>query len=113
MKFYTKSLVKSLLIIGICSAISSCATVGEPFTYHGNDSIVVGKTTQSDITRQYGKPYRVGVENGKTKWTYNYYKYHLFGEPETKDLSVTFNSDGVVSDYTYSTSNPGEMDDAK
>lgn len=112
MKFYGKSFFKTAFSLGALITLSGCATVGAPFTFQGTDSIVVGKTTQSDITERYGRPFRVGFENGKTKWTYGYYQYRLFSESETKDLTITFSPRGVVSDYTYSSSNPEEVDKA-
>ena len=61
------------------------------------------------MLRHYGNPFRVGYENGNTKWTYGYYQYKLFGTSETKDLAITFDKSGVVSDYTYSSSEPEEV----
>jgi hypothetical protein len=99
------------LIIGILLA-PACATVGAPFQFQGTQSITVGKTTRADILSQYGKPFRVGYDNGATKWTFGYYQYKLFGDSQTKDLAITFNQSGVVSDYTYSSSEPDEVNRA-
>ncbi len=93
-------------------ALLGCATVGAPFQFQGPGSIVVGKTTQSEILNRYGKPFRVGFENGDTKWTYGYYQYRVLGSSDTKDLTVTFDQKGVVSDYTYSSSEPKEVGQA-
>src|SRR6185312_9338354 len=84
--------------------LQGCATVGAPFQFQGADSIATGKTTKNEILSRYGKPFRVGYENGDEKWTYGYYKYKLIGDSQTKDLAVTFNHQGVVSNYTYSSS---------
>jgi hypothetical protein len=101
----------------ICLAIfsfvlASCATVGKPFKYQGPDTIVKGKTTEADVIKAYGDPFRVGYENDFPKWTYGYYKYRLFGDSETKDLDITFDKTGVVSSYTYSSSSPDEVTQA-
>lgn len=92
--------------------VQGCATVGSPFRFQGPDSIVAGKTTRADIVKRYGEPFRVGYENGNPKWTYGYYHYRLFGDSETKDLDVTFDKNGVVSSYTYSSSEPDEVTQA-
>jgi hypothetical protein len=106
---------KFKLLFAVCIAMVSfqgCATMGAPFQFQGPDSVVVGKTTQSDVISQYGKPFRVGFENGRTKWTYGYYQYRLFGTSDTKDLAITFDNKRVVSDYTYSSSSPDEVNQA-
>jgi outer membrane protein assembly factor BamE (lipoprotein component of BamABCDE complex) len=88
--------------------LSSCATVGQPFVFSGPDSIQAGKTTRAEISERYGEPFRAGYDSGNLKWTYGYYKYRLFGDSDTKDLDVTFDKNGVVKSYTYSTSVPDE-----
>ena len=90
-------------------ALAGCATVGAPFDYQGPDSLIKGKTTQADVVKKYGDPFRVGYENDFPKWTYGYYHYRLFGDSETKDLDITFDKTGVVSSYTYSSSTPQEV----
>lgn len=87
----------------------SCATAGANFQFGGPETMIVGKTTQSEIRNKYGVPFNVGVEDGSTKWTYGYYRYKVFGKSQTKDLDLTFNKDGVVSNYTYASSDPEEI----
>lgn len=81
-----------------------CATVGESFEFKGADKLVIGKTSKAEVRKQYGDPFRAGFENGDLKWTYGFYKYRLFGSSDTKDLAITFDQNGIVKDYTYSTS---------
>lgn len=90
-------------------ACSACATVGTPFTFAGPDSITVGKTTQADLLARYGKPLRVGFDNGSVKWAFGYYSLSLFGDNDTKDLDVIFDKEGVVTSYTYESSDPAEV----
>lgn len=78
--------VKWVAIFGVLSILQGCATVGSPFQFQGPDSVVVGKTTQAEVLSKYGKPFRVGFENGSTKWTYGYYQYKAFGASNTKDV---------------------------
>ena len=96
----------------IVLTLSGCATVGSQFQFHGSESIVNGETTLSQILVTYGDPFRVGYENGDVKWTYGFYRYRLFGAPETKDLDIIFDKRGVVSSYTYSSSAPEEVKDS-
>jgi hypothetical protein len=99
------------IFFGAISALflSGCATMGSSFDFKGPPSIEIGKTTKQQIHASYGDPFRTGYEDGKLKWTYGYYQYRLFGDSETKDLAITFNRNGVVSGYTYSSSNPDEV----
>jgi len=92
--------------------LQGCATMGSSFDFQGPGSVVVGKTTQAEIVSRYGNPFRVGFENGNKKWTYGYYQYKLFGDSQTKDLSITFDKNGVVASYTYSSSEPEEVTEA-
>jgi hypothetical protein len=105
--------MKYFISATIAFACAGCATMGAPFQFKGPDTIVKGKTTQNEILKQYGTPFRVGYENGDAKWTYGYYKYRFFGDSETKDLDITFGKNGIVSSYTYSTSVPEEVNAAK
>lgn len=92
-------------------AVTGCATVGHEFPVAYIDSIEKGVTTQEQIRDRFGAPWRVGVEDGQTTWTYGQYRYRLFGQPSTKDLVVRFDGRGVVASYSYSTTDyePGQQ----
>ena len=85
------------LTLTLMVALCGCATVGAEFPVAPVDEIVIGQTTQSDIQRMFGNPWRIGVDDGDTTWTYGYYKYKLFGRAKTRDLVVRFDANGVVS----------------
>lgn len=84
--------------------------MGHDFPVSYVSSIEKGTTTQAQVKDRFGDPWRVGVEDGQTTWTYGKYKYRLFGQPSTTDLVIRFNSTGVVSSYSFSTT---EYDEAK
>ena len=67
--------VTSFMFIILLIVISSCATVGREFP----------------------------VDTINRTWPYVYYKYRLFGESITRDLVIRFDSNGVVSSYTFNT----------
>ncbi|MCG2746451.1 MAG: outer membrane protein assembly factor BamE [Desulfobulbaceae bacterium] len=85
---------------------SGCATVGRDFPAYQVPRIKIGETTQTDIRSMFGPPWRVGVEDGTKTWTYGKYRYGLFAETSTQDLVVRFNDDGIVTSYTYNTTEP-------
>jgi hypothetical protein len=107
------SLLKPLqvfsLAAGLCVFCGACATLGAPFAFPGPDGVVAGKTTKSELIAKFGPPSRVGYEDGRQKWAYAYYHYSVFGPALVKNLDVVFDQDGVVSSYTYESSDSGEV----
>lgn len=87
----------------VCMFMIGCATVGHQFPVERVPDIRVGETTQAQIETIFGSPWRVGLEDGQTTWTYGHYRYKLFGQAETEDLVLRFDSRGVVVSYTFNT----------
>ncbi len=97
----SRRVIAGLLAATLLSA--GCATVGRDFPVAQIPRIQIGQTTQEDIRAMFGDPWRVGIENGERTWTYGKYRYGLFSEASTRDLVVRFNDSGIVSSYTYNT----------
>ncbi|HTB22329.1 MAG TPA: hypothetical protein VK914_06460 [bacterium] len=104
-----KTLQVFSLAAGLCLLCGACATLGAPFAFPGPDGIVAGKTTKSELIAEFGAPSRVGYDNGRQKWAYAYYHYSVFGPALVKNLDVVFGPDGVVSSYTYESSDSAEV----
>lgn len=99
-------MLRNLRLAGLAmllTAFVGCATVGQDFATHNVDQIQVGETTRAEIQSMFGEPWRTGVEDGKRTWTYGKYRWSAFGDAETTDLVVRFNSDGTVSSYVFNT----------
>jgi hypothetical protein len=80
----------------------SCATIGHRFPPENVARIKNGETTKAQLLGDFGLPYRRGIEDGDSTWTYVYYKVRLFGENlRTRDLYLRFDSEGRVRSYTY------------
>lgn len=97
-------------LIPICAGslflCAGCATVGRDFPAQRVAEIKIGETTKSDLLAQYGRPYRRGVEDGDSTWTYVHYKLRLvFGKTATRDLYIRFDGNRVRS-YTYNADVP-------
>jgi len=86
--------------------VPGCATIGYDFPVAPVQQIVIGQTTQQDVQRLFGNPWRTGLEDGRTTWTYGYYKYKMFGRARSRDLVVRFNDRNVVSSYTFNSTEP-------
>jgi hypothetical protein len=86
---------------------AGCLSVGMPFPTERVSQIRLKATTRDQIRSQFGQPWRTGLEDGEETWTYGRYAYSLFAPARTADLKVTFDRNGVVSGYTFSTTHPG------
>ena len=94
----------SLLLAALAAG---CFSVGTPFATHRVSQIQIGVTTRDQIQQQFGSPWRTGLEDGDETWTYGRYVYTIAAPARTADLKVSFDRNGVVSSYTFSTTNPG------
>ena len=104
-RIFLRRLIPGLALLCMLS-FSGCATVGRDFPAYQVPRIKIGETTQTDIRSLFGPPWRVGVEDGTKTWTYGRYRYGLFDETSTQDLVVRFNEYGIVTSYTYNTTEP-------
>ena len=97
------------IVLGIACLslfLAACATVGRDFETARVADIKIGKTTQEDIEKMFGKPWRTGIEDGLRTWTYGKYHYSAFGKTSTRDLVVRFDKYNVVASYTFNTTEP-------
>ena len=83
-------------------------SVGRPFPGDRAGELKVGGTTKAEVMRRFGEPWRYGIEDGDTTWTYAKYRYSVFSPAQTEDLVVRFDAGGVVSSFSYSTTKPRE-----
>lgn len=96
----------ALLLLGLL--LTGCATVGHRFPSEQVTTINIGETTQREIRDLFGSPWRTGIEDGLTTWTYGHYRYRLFRAAKTEDLVLRFNAQGVVVSYTFNTTEAEE-----
>ncbi len=82
---------------------AGCATVGRDFPDELVSRITAHETTREQIRSMFGPPWRVGLEDGQRTWTYGRYRYSIFKDASTKDLVIRFDRKGVVSSYTFNT----------
>jgi outer membrane protein assembly factor BamE (lipoprotein component of BamABCDE complex) len=107
-------LIAIVIAIAVCSACSIATTpkLTRGFDINPNhvNSIVKGRTTESEIIKMFGPPakYRM-TETGK-EFLYDYAKAGgeiyfcnilLHGGTKQKSLLVIFNKEGVVIEYVY------------
>ena len=97
-------------VILILLVVYGCLSVGNRFDSEDLSWIIKNQTTQDDVYDELGEPFRVGSDSGKLTWTYGYYKYNLNGTSRTKDLTIYFNKDGTVDNFTFYTSFPEDKE---
>jgi outer membrane protein assembly factor BamE (lipoprotein component of BamABCDE complex) len=90
-------------LVGLLGTLAGgCATVGHSFPPGKVEEIEIGRTSKSQLLGLFGLPYRRGVEDGDSTWTYVHYKFRLFGEHmRTRDLYVRFDPSGRVKSFSY------------
>jgi hypothetical protein len=88
------------LLLAVLGVVG-CATVGREFPTERVIEIRIDQTTKTDLLAHFGRPYRRGIEDGDSTWTYVYYRLRLLGgQTQARDLYVRF-ADEKVSSYTY------------
>jgi len=102
---YAKVLI---LFTGLTLFASGCITLGKDFPGINVPIIKIGKTTKNQIRKLFGSPWLSGRQGGELAWTYGIYDYSLFGERKAKDLVIQFNDNGIVTTYTFSTTEHNE-----
>ena len=104
---YYKKLMIAVLIV---TMTYGCLSVGKGFNSDDFSWIIINQTTKDDVYNELGEPFRVGSDSGKLTWTYGYYKYNLNGTTRTKDLTIYFNKDDTVNNFTFYTSFPEDKE---
>ena len=99
---------QSILSAGFVFFISGCLTLGKDFPKEHVSEIKIGQTNKSQIRKLFGPPWLSGSQDGKLAWTYGNYDYSLFGERKAKDMVVQFDKNGLVTSYTFSTTEHSE-----
>lgn len=86
----------------LLSLAAGCATIGHSFSAGRVREIEIGRTSKSELLGLFGLPYRRGVEDGDSTWTYLHYKVRMFGEHlRTQDLYVRFDEKDRVKSFSY------------
>ena len=86
--------------------LAACyGTVGNNFDSSQIKSIQSNVTSQEEIFERFGAPFKKGVENDQTMWTYQFDKWNAAGPAQSKDLVILFDNKNVVKAYRYTTSN--------
>jgi len=94
-----------MFIVLSAAFASSCVTRGKNFS-SDTSWIRVDDTKQQEVQQRLGQPFAVGASNTGPSWTYGYYRHNIFGKSLTKELKLSWNDDGSVRVFTFSSSFP-------
>ena len=94
----------------IAMALIGCSpmTLGREFPVEKVGSIEISVTTRAEIRERFGSPWRTGIEDGMSTWTFGYYSYDFSGKGLGRDLMIKFNKAGIVRSYAFNTTETGE-----
>lgn len=95
--YFLRSLLILLLAVG-------CGTVGKNFSSDKVQNIQNNVTTQSEILDWFGVPFKEGMENTHTMWTYQFDKWYALTETQSKDLVILFDEKNMVKAYRFTSS---------
>jgi hypothetical protein len=95
----------ALALAAVCA--TGCITAGRNFVSTPVKRLEKGVTTKSDIKKEFGEPFRTGLDDGYESWTFLYNRWSPFTQTRSKDLYIVFNKDGTVRSYTFN-SNLGD-----
>lgn len=101
-------------LVALALLVASCASVfesGRNFTSpRAGSEIRNGVTTRADLLRIFGEPTQAGLKDGDQTWTWYYFKKGTGNAPDlSKQLEATFNAQGVVKSYSFSSNFPEDM----
>jgi outer membrane protein assembly factor BamE (lipoprotein component of BamABCDE complex) len=94
----------------IAALLAGCGgfKFGSDFPSPTKDTLVIGKTSKTDLLRFFGEPHQVGLDTGDPTWAWSYVQ--AFADKEfTKQLTVRFDEKGAVKSYSFTSSFPEDM----
>ena len=95
-----------IILVGTILLPGGCGTAGKSFNASKIGSIVNGTTTQSDIKKIFGEPFKTGIQNGQPIWVYEDHHYSIISNDSSKDLIIIFGPNGVVQSHQFMSSKP-------
>ncbi|MFT4577790.1 MAG: hypothetical protein ACI8PD_000350 [Nitrospinales bacterium] len=100
------SLQISFAIMILAILFSGCGTAGKNFDASLYANIVKGTTTHKEVQAMFGPPFKKGIQNGYSVWTYEYNHINSFGSDIIKDMIIVFEKNGVVKSHQLMTNTP-------
>ena len=87
--------------LAILFFLAGCGTMGKDFNASKVNNIENRVTSQSEILKNFGTPFKKGVHNGMVMWTYEFNQYNSIGPDNSKDLVILFDKKDTVNSYRF------------
>ncbi|KAB8029868.1 hypothetical protein [Fluviispira multicolorata] len=84
----------------ILSFLISCASFGKKFNGN-NESIKINVPTRKEVESNFGIPFRSGFDSGLKIYHYFYGMVLVFNNTKVKELTIRFNENDIVQNYSY------------
>ena len=98
--------IEPIIVIGIILILGGCGAAGKNLNASKIEDIANGITTQLEIKKMFGKPFKTGTQNGQPIWVYEHHRYNLINNDASKDLIIVFGPNGVVQSHQLMSSEP-------
>ena len=101
----------TFLVLAVSLAACSALSTGRAFpSPKPGSEIKNGATTKADLLKMFGEPTQVGIKDGDQTWTWYYFQKGSGKDGDlSKQLEVTFNAQGTVKSYSFSSNFPEDM----
>ena len=99
-----------LIFISLMISSYGCSsmTLGNDFPVDQVSTIEIGVTTRAEIRARFGSPWRTGIEDGMSTWTFGYYSFDFSEKGLGRDLMIKFNQADIVRSYSFNSTETGE-----
>ena len=87
--------------LAILFFLAGCGTMGKDFNASKVNNIQNHVTSQSEILKNFGTPFKEGTQNGMVMWTYQFDEYNAIGSDNSKDLVILFDKKDTVNSYRF------------
>jgi hypothetical protein len=87
--------------LAILFFLAGCGTMGKDFNASKVNNIQNHVTSQSEILKNFGIPFKEGTQNGMVMWTYQFDEYSAIGSDNSKDLVILFDEKDTVNSYRF------------
>ena len=103
--------LSTVLALAVSLAACSALSTGRDFpSVKPGMEIKNGATAKADLLKMFGEPTQVGLKDGDQTWTWYYFQKGSGKDGDlSKQLEVTFNAQGVVKSYSFSSNFPEDM----
>jgi len=103
-----------IMIVFVAVLLNSCATtykIGKQYATEHVAKIIIGKTSENDILSYFGDPWKIGIMNGNTVYTYCYEEI-VFNHDNSVDnngntLIIEFDENKNVLNYYFNVPGKG------